>query len=198
MPQITKTGPWDRTRTGLAKTAIDLPKILAQGIREEAEFMRDQARRGIRSGAPGGQKFRDLAAGTLRARALMGGSGGAPLRDSGELERAIQVVVRRGKAFAGVPAGTKGSDGRDLAKIAQGMEEGIGPFTVTITPAMQRFLAIVGGPAVSSAPSGGTFRMRIPARPVFGPVLRRFGKPGPASERMKKRVQRRLGPPFRG
>ena len=193
--EILRTGPWARVLRELQQGASQLPQAIEKSLAEEAQLVHREVVRGIRDQAPGGRRFRRLAASTRAMRRVAGFSGSQALIRSGETVAAIRVISRRGGAFVGIPKNARGSDGRPLARILRMNEEGA-TIQIRMTPAMRRFLHSQLSQRTTKVASRGVIRVRIPARPVFGPVAKKVGNPRTAGARMLRRVQGRLPPIF--
>ena len=144
------SGDWDRLETILN------PSRLTAGIQQAAarvgNYGASQVKKGIVSGAPGGQKFAPLSPVTI---ARKGSS--KPLIDKGDLVVSITYqVIDADNVFVGVKKGKE-------ANIAAVHEFGC---TIGVTPKMRAYLHHQGVHLRAS-----TQYIHIPARPFLRPVL---------------------------
>ena len=145
---VRRTGDWDKARAKInASLGPRLAAALRQATIRNALLLVREIQRGIRSQAPGGQPFANLAQSTIDRK----GSSKA-LIDTGFLVNAITQKIMADKAFVGLLRGTVNKDGEDMVNIGAVMEYG----------------------ATIQHPSGAT--IIIPARPFLHPVMEKHRK----------------------
>jgi hypothetical protein len=139
-------GEWDKAK---AKLANNPGARLANAIRlatiKNAILLVREIKRGIRSQAPGGKPFVELAASTI----LRKGSSKA-LIDTGFLVNSITQRIMADRAFVGLLKGTVNKDGEDMVNIGAVMEYG----------------------ATINHPNGAV--IVIPPRPFLHPVMEKY------------------------
>ncbi|HUT54395.1 MAG TPA: hypothetical protein VM658_13485 [bacterium] len=139
-------GNWDKAK---AKLANNPGARLANAIRaatiKNAIFLVREIKRGIKSQAPGGKPFVELAASTI----LKKGSSKA-LIDTGFLVNSITQRIMADRAFVGLLKGTVNKDGEDMVNIGAVMEYG----------------------ATINHPNGAV--IVIPPRPFLHPVMEKY------------------------
>ena len=139
-------GNWDKAK---AKLANNPGARLANAIRlatiKNAILLVREIKRGIRSQAPGGKPFVELAASTI----LRKGSSKA-LIDTGFLLNSITQRIMADRAFVGLLKGTVNKDGEDMVNIGAVMEYG----------------------ATINHPNGAV--IVIPPRPFLHPVMEKY------------------------
>ena len=182
---VIKVGEWDKAfgiLNGMSSHPL-MQELLERAMHAEAQYAREKLVKGIRDGAPGGKKFKGHAASTMITRKFGGRRGakgtGKPLISSGSLVRGINVRRVKGEgSFVGILRTQRGADGANLVNLMQ-LHEGGKTIAIKVTEQMRRFLMAMfrsGGIAGAGAGKGGIVRgviiVRIPARPVFGPVFR--------------------------
>lgn len=151
------TGDWDRANTILDPQRVR--NILHRSAARVGNYGASEVKKGIQSGAPGGQKFAELSALTIERK-----GSSKPLIDHGDLIGSItyQVTNNEETVFIGVKKGTKHGEG-DAIQIARVHEFGC---TIEVTPKMRAFLHYEGIHLKAS-----TTHIHIPARPFLRPVL---------------------------
>lgn len=195
MTALVKTGDWSKTRTTFFANATRLDGAIRKAMKQEGQFLRKKLVQGMRKQAPGGRQFKKLAKTTVATRRFRGFRGTKALvRTGGQgLIGSINVLQKRDFVFIGVQRSVRADDGRLLADIMRINEFGSKPIIIKITPKMRRFLfAAFDAHRATRGLEGnmaiGVIVVTIPARPVFGPVFKRFAKP----RVLKKRVMNRL------
>lgn len=168
-----------------------------RAMMQEAHFLRSKVVEGIRDQAPGGKAFQPLSPLTLAMRKGLGFKGTKALIVRGDLRNQVVVKANGDGAFVGVLRQARGRDGRPLVNIMELNEYGAGPFVVPITPKSRRFyhaaMARAGfTPIPTGQPGAVVAIVKIPARPVFGPVFERWGKEADVRDRFWKRVAKEL------
>lgn len=143
---VDRFGDWDKAK---AKLANNPGARLANAIRlatiKNAILLVREIKRGIRSQAPGGKPFVELAASTI----LKKGSSKA-LIDTGFLVNSITQRILVDRAFVGLLKGTVNKDGEDMVNIGAVMEYG----------------------ATIKHPNGAV--IVIPPRPFLHPVMEKY------------------------
>jgi len=143
---VRRTGEWDKARAKLnASLGPRLAVALRQATIRNALLLVREIQRGIRSQAPGGVPFVQLAESTIDRK----GSSKA-LIDSGFLVNSITQKIMADKAFVGLLRGTVNKDGEDMVNIGAIMEYG----------------------ATIHHPNGAT--IIIPPRPFLHPVMEQY------------------------
>lgn len=203
---ILRVGAWEVARRILASAPARVKMALHQATLQEAHYFRKRAVQGMREQAPGGEPFKPLSPFTLAVRKLRNFRGTKALIVRADLRNSITVQsMGQGVAFVGVLRTARGKDGQSLANVAELNEFGSRPIVIRISQKMRRFLAAVralmGGAAAGGGGGGGgdgpgVMVVRIPARPVFGPVARKYFKPEEVRLRFLARVGRLLGGDF--
>lgn len=194
--KMERTGDWKKAGDILGNLGMNAGRAFDQAAMREAHFFERKLKEGIQSGAPGGHVYRPLSPLSLAIRKFEGFKGKKPLIQSGAMLRSIHVVKRGGLYFVGIDRSAKTEDGESLMDIAQLHEEGAS-FTVEVTPAARKFLAMVMKEAGLGSGGGGgggatIAVIRIPARPTFGPIMEMWGKPEDVKKRFEDRVLRIL------
>lgn len=191
---FTKVGDWGKLGRLLHRLPTRLEIATKKALRKEAQFLRRQMVEGIKDQAPAGKKFLPLAVTTLAVRKFKGFNGTKALIRTGELRNSIQVVEAKEGVFIGVHSMTKAKNGRDMVDIATIHEFGAGPFTVTVTPKMRKFLMAAFRKAGLHGPYGkgnGLMILKIPKRPFVGPIFEKHGH-GASRDRIEKELARLL------
>lgn len=214
------TGDWQKAAKIASGLEARWKKAVAQAVAQEAQQIRGDIVKGIRSGAPAGKAFAPLSAMTLAVRKFRGGGGTKPLIQSGALIGGITALKVGGGWFVGLLRRGKGKGGKSLANIGAIHEYGAS-WTQALTPKARRFLFAVlrssglagpspkgAKPSAGSSPEGkaaaaaegkgtgnagapGTITITIPARPFIGPVIEK-ARAGLA-KRFWERVAKEMG-----
>ena len=143
---VKRFGDWDKAKAKLANNpGARLALALRQATIKNAILLVREIKRGIKSQAPGGQQFAELAPSTI----LKKGSSKA-LIDTGFLVNAITQRILADRAFVGLLRGTVNKDGEDMVKIGAVMEYG----------------------ATINHPNGAV--IVIPPRPFLHPVMEKY------------------------
>ncbi|MBQ9565530.1 MAG: hypothetical protein IJU98_08090 [Synergistaceae bacterium] len=155
------TGDWDKVANLL--NPARMKQKLHQAAARVGNYGASEIKKGITSGAPGGEKFAPLSPLTI---ARKGSS--KPLLDEGDLrDSATYAILDHDNVFIGVKkmAKKKGKDGKekDLANIAAVHEFGC---TIPVTPKMRAYLHHEGIHLKAS-----TQYVNIPARPFLRPIF---------------------------
>jgi hypothetical protein len=164
----------DRLKAALAGSYRRLPEALDRATGKVALELAAAIQRGIRSGAPGGQKFKPLAKSTIAMK-----RSSKALIDHGDLIRSIGArrVAQAGNPvwFVGVHRSAKDKDGTGLYNLAELHEFGGKPYDIRVTPKMRAWWAYMA--------SKGIFKYRLaasthiihhkgmPARPFLRPTF---------------------------
>ncbi len=145
---VKRFGDWKKAKAKLGgNPGVQLAKALRQATIKNALLLVREIKKGIRSQAPGGQRFAALAESTVKRK-----SSSKALIDTGFLVNAITQRIMTDKAFVGILKGTVNKDGEDYVNIGAVMEYG----------------------ATIEHPSGAVFV--IPARPFLHPVMEQHRK----------------------
>ena len=143
---VRRTGNWAKAN---AKLNASLGPRMATALRaatvKNALLLVREIQRGIKSQAPGGKQFAELAESTIERK----GSSKA-LIDTGFLVNAITQKIMADKAFVGLLRGTVNQKGEDMVNIGAVMEYG----------------------ATIKHPNGAT--IILPARPFLHPVMAQY------------------------
>jgi len=143
---VERFGDWERARRLLAQQpGARLALAVRQATVKAAILLVREIQRGIRSQAPGGQPFVQLAQSTIERK----GSSKA-LIDTGFLINSITHRILRDRAFVGLLRTTVSRDGESMANIGAVLEYG----------------------ATIPMPNGMT--IIIPARPFLHPVMAQY------------------------
>jgi len=141
-------------------------------VRRAALFTEKELKKGIRSGAPGGKKFKPLAPSTRILR-----KGRKPLIDTGSLLRSIKTTLIKARlsAFVGVHRTTAGG----AFNVALVHEFGSAPFVIPVTPAVRRlfwYLHFVSNGKILPLSPSKTQIMHpgVPARPFVRPTIQKI------------------------
>ena len=195
MTALVKTGDWSKTRQTFFANATQLDHAIRKAMKQEGQFLRKKLVQGIRKQAPGGRQFKKLAKTTVATRRFRRFRGTkALIRTGGQgLIGSISVLQKKDFVFIGVQRTVRADDGRLLADIMRLNEFGSKPIVIKITPKMRRFLfaafkAHRATRGVKGNMALGVIVVRIPARPVFGPVFKRHAKPRVLRDRVMNRV----------
>jgi len=189
-----KPQDFGHARAQLDRLGRRLPGAVSQAIGYEAAVLAGDMRRGIRSGAPGGQRFRPLAESTKKMK-----KSSKPLINHGDLLRSIkyeQVSRQRYETtyFVGVNRKERNRDGKSLANIAEIHEFGTRPYKIQVTPKMRRFWFAMYRAGVFVAPLSPKKTIihhpGIPERPFLRPTFDAWK--GDAEARIVKRISRML------
>jgi len=176
---VVKTGDWARARRVLTGSSRRLKVAVGTALRQEAQALRKEIVKGITKQAPAGKAFKSLSPLTIAARKRLGFKGTKALMVRADLRNAIAAIVKRDKAFIGVPRKARAKGGEDLVDIAKLNEFGSDPIVIPMTPRMRRFLFALLREA-GKTPTGGTRKgvvvTRIPARPFLRPVFEKYKK----------------------
>ncbi|RTL15995.1 MAG: hypothetical protein EKK55_25010 [Rhodocyclaceae bacterium] len=175
------TGDWDRLRGVFNTLPGQMQRAGTAALREEGEHLRAEMVAGIASGAPGGYPFAPLSPLTL----LLGG-GGRPMMRSRALVWSIVVTEERGGVFVGIRG--------DRVKIAQLHAAGAS-YRRTLSPRQRRwFFGALRRAGQTPTPGAGVGMVRLPPRPIVGPVISKaFGGGFAMGERLRKSFARNMG-----
>lgn len=184
-----------KAKRQLASISRLLSGAVSSSIAYEATVLAGDIRRGIRSSAPGGQRFKALADSTIR----MKGGKSKPLINHSDLIGSVKSEqFERGKYdsayFVGVNRHKKGRSGQELWNIAEIHEFGTKKYNIRITPKLRGFWFAMFKAGVFNAPlkNGRAFIQHpgIPARPFLRPSFDKW-KIG-AEARIVARIKKRL------
>lgn len=198
---VRKVGDWRMAASILKAAPARFERAVDVALHQEAQLFRKEVVKGIRDGAPGGKTFLPLSPTTLAIKKVVHKRRSPKaLIMHGDLWRSITVTKGTGGYFVGVLRSARGNDGQSLVNIAAVHEFGSKPITITMTPKMRRFLAMVFRKAGLPKPSGSakpTIVIRVPARPFLGPVgdKMRDGSPKRVSQTIAKMLGYTMGSP---
>lgn len=145
-------------------------------VRRAALLTEREIKKGLRSGRPGGKRFKKLSPITRLLR-----EGSKPLIDQADLLNSITVTVdeNRAAAFVGVHRSARGADGTSMVNVALAHEFGTKPFTMIVTPKIRSFfwaLFFLSNGAIK--PIGNRtpriLHPGVPARPFFRPTIEKI------------------------
>lgn len=190
---------WIAAKRILGTDAAIMAQAIDRTVGQEALFYQGEIKKGFRTQAPAGQRFKPLSPLTIAIRRFSGFGGTKALVVRGDLRNSIKVVKEsRAKYFVGVLRTAKGRDGRSLVNIAQIHEFGTGPIVIQVTKKMRGFLAAAFTAAFGGISQGGggfstgIIVTRVPARPFFRPVFEKFGRPAEQRRRFLWRLSKIL------
>jgi len=142
-------------------------------VRRVALMAEREIKLGLKSGAPGGEKFKPLAASTLLLR-----TGSKPLLDTGSLLRSVSTTYEKStmSAFVGVHRTKKAADGRSVLNLAIIHEFGTKPFVIEVTDGVRRlfwYLHFASNGAINPLSPNKTqiAHPGVPARPFIRPTI---------------------------
>lgn len=177
-----KTGQWRAALQSTSRVSRNLGRGIDKSLLQDGNWLRKQIVTGIRKQAPAGKTFKKLAPTTIAVRRFRGRNRTKALIDSAGLRNSIQVKKFRGGVFTGALRSKRSASGKSLADIAAAHEFGVGPIVIKMTDKMRRFLmaafrqrGATRGVGVGEG-SPGTVVIRIPPRPMFGPVFDKYAK----------------------
>lgn len=182
------TGQWQKAGNILGKLDSRFEAAAMKAVLKEAHFIRMKVILNIADGgATAGKPFAPLSPLTLVIRRFRGFGGGKPLIVTGAL-RGSAVVMKLGGGAVAVGMKRASAGGVNLALLH---EEG-SDTTRKMTAKQRRFLAAAFRSAGlrfgDGGGGGGMLRIRIPARPYFGPVVEKFAKGEDVRARFWKNV----------
>jgi hypothetical protein len=191
--EVELKGDWAPLRKALMIMGRDTRSAQRRALKEEAEFIRKKIVEGIRTQAPGGQRFKPLSPLTLAMRQFLGIKGDKALIEREDLIHSITVLEQGPWAVTvGIAPDAVNSEGRSLAQIATIQEKGA-DYHLPLTERMRRYLAMVyrkmgveqGSQRGGS--SSGTIHIVIPARPFLAPVYEQHVKGAGFERRIGRR-----------
>ena len=154
------TGDWERVNNILntAKLSASMRRCAAR----VGNYGASEVKKGIISGAPGGQTFKPLSDLTIARRQPKSIK---PLVNHGDLVGSVnyQVFNNENSVFIGVKKGIKRKDGKDAVQIAAVHENGC---IIAVTPKMRAYLHYQGIHLKKE-----TTQIYIPPRPFLKPIL---------------------------
>lgn len=164
------TGDWAKAAKIADGLAGRFQKAVDRAVMAEAQHLRGQIVKGIRSGAPGGKAFAPLSPMTIALRKMRGGGGSKPLIASGGLIGGITATRVGTGVFIGLLRGAKGKGGKGLANVGAIHEFGAS-WSQQLTPKARRFLFAAIARAGLSRGSGDNVTLKSGAR-----VIRKGGR----------------------
>lgn len=141
-------------------------------VQRAALLMERELKKGIRSGRPGGKKFKKLAPTTRLLR-----RGSKPLIDTSALLGSITTTLIRHRKAAFVGVNRKSSrPGYSTFNVAIAHEFGTKPFVIPVTDKVRRFfwyLHVISGGKIKPLSENKTQILHpgVPARPFIKPTL---------------------------
>lgn len=184
-----KFGDWEQARRALEGMAKKTEDASQKAMLQEGHFLRGKMVEGIREQAPGGQAFKPLSPFTLLSRKLAGFAGTKALIRTGFLRNSIGVIQKAGETFIGVSRAAKTPDGESLVNIAEVHEFGAGPYVITVTEKMRRYLARIG---IHLKKETTYITIKIPARSFIRSVWNAHAKPAEVKARLEERMAKLL------
>lgn len=163
-------GDWAKAAKIADGLAGRFQKSVDAAVMAEAQYLRGQIVKGIRSGAPGGKAFAPLAPLTLAIRKMRGGGGTKPLIQTGALIGGITATRTGDGVFVGLLRQAKSKGGKSLANIGAIHEFGAS-WTQPLSPKARRFLFAAIRNAGLSRSSGDNVTLKSGAR-----VIRKGGR----------------------
>lgn len=170
---VNRRGSWAAAGRRFAQAQTTLKQRQWLAIQRAALMAEAALKRGIVSGAPGGQRFKPLSPFTI----LLKGSR-KPLLDTGSLLGSITTTFdqKRLTAFVGVHRTARSSDGKRLINVALVHEFGTKPFMIRVTPAVRRFfwaMHVLSKGRLQPLSPSKTVIMHpgVPARPFIRPTV---------------------------
>lgn len=143
-------------------------------VKKAALIVEREIKSGLKSGAPGGRRFKPLSLITL----ILRGQSAKPLLDKGDLLGSISTTTsaKGDEAFVGVHRTARSSTGAPLVNIARIHEFGTKPYTIPVTNAMRSFFWFLhfrsGGVIQPLGVNKTAIRHPgVPARPFIRPVI---------------------------
>ncbi len=192
MIAIRLTNSWVRVERMVGRLPAAVLRAERQALQQEAQFFRTKLVEGIKDQAPGGKAFKPLSPLTIAIRYFSRLRSTKALIERGDLLRSIRVhKLDEDKYFIGIHRTARNRFGKSLVDIGKMHEFGAGPFVIRLTPKMRAFLHMAFRkmrlPESHGGHGSGQMVLRIPARPVFGPVLEKYGKRADVEKRMNDR-----------
>ncbi len=187
------TGQWQKAGRILENLDKRFEAAAMKAVLQEAHFIRLKVIQNITDGgATAGAPFAPLSPLTMMIRRFRGFGGGKPLIVTGALRGSV-VVLKLGRGAVAVGMNRKSASGVNLALLHEEGSESMRRMTAK----QRRFLAAAfrasGQRFGDTGGGGGMLRIRIPARPYFGPVVAKFAKSEDVRTRFFERVRRELG-----
>lgn len=174
-----KGSGWSEARRRLTRGAASLKKTEAMAVRSVALLVEREIKKGIRSGAPGGQRFKPLSPITKLLR-----RGRRPLIDNGAAGGLLGSIkttfnAKTAQAFVGVHRTARSSSGESLVNIAVVHEFGTKPFAIPVTDGVRRFfimLHLKSNGKILPIGANKTVIMHpgVPARPFIRPTVEKL------------------------
>lgn len=173
--KLRRTGSWDKASKRMHMAEINARRLRIRALKRVALKAERAIKVGIKSGAPGGQKFAPLAPMTrllTRRRKPLARSFGTGL--AGAIT--TRVDERAEQAFVGVLRTRRNRDGDDMFNIALAHEYGVKPYTIKVTEGIRRFFWALffktnGKIKPISEAKTEILHPGIPARPFIRPVI---------------------------
>jgi hypothetical protein len=184
-----------RSAARLVKFANRMPGAVSQAMSYEANSLAGYIRRGMRSGAPGGQRFQALAPTTVKMK-----RSSKPLINHGDMLRSVHAEQFErdkygGSYFVGINRRVKRKDGSSMADLAELHEFGGKPYVIKVTPKLRAFWFAMFRKGIFNAPLKKSTvvinHKGMPKRPFLVPSFNEWKKN--AERRLANRVKLLLG-----
>lgn len=155
---INLTGDWGAARNYLRNGARKARDAKKKALIKVGEKAKADVKKGIQSGAPGGQAYAPNSSFTTERKGSE-----KPMIQDGDFIGSINRKIAGDAVFVGVLRSARSGDGESLANIAAIHEGGK---IISVTPKMRGWYRGQGASLKRS-----TTHIRIPARPTFGPTI---------------------------
>jgi len=168
-------GAWQEARRRFARAEQSIQKRQGLAVRRAALLAEREIKKGIKSGAPGGEKFKPLSPITKLLK-----KSSKPLIDTGGLLGSIKTTydAKKNQAFVGVHRASR-AGGINTVNLAIIHEFGTKPFTIPVTPGVRAFfmrLFIISGGKINPLGAGKTqiIHPGVPPRPFIRPTIKKI------------------------
>lgn len=173
---VRESSSWATARRKFEQAATRVDRRAGLAVRRAGLLAEGEIKRGIKSKAPGGQRFKKLSPITILLRRK---GSRKPLMDDNDLVNSIHMSPydsRTKTVFVGVHRSEKDKDGESLMNIAMTHEFGTAPYIIPVTPGVRRFFLFL------HRASGGKIKPLskrkkyiahpgVPERPFIRPVF---------------------------
>lgn len=204
-----RVGDWNAAAAILEDLGPAAATAYRKAVLQEAHDLRKAVVEGFSAGGPVGTKWTALKRLTLAIRLERGGTGSSGtkiLHVTGQLMKAFAVIPQGdGTVIVGVAKSARRKDGKSLVRVALVHEFGA-TYTMKQTAKQRRFLfAVMKKHGIEPRGGGGTrgpterdgtrvITVRIPARPMLGPVFEEYASnPDAIADRIFARMAKLLG-----
>lgn len=196
-------GDWERVAKLMPGLGPRVKEATGKAILQEAHFLRKKVLQAFQDGGHPGAPWKEHSPWTRAVRLLLGNKKSKLLIQSSDLRNAVAVVpIPGGGAFVGIRRAARSSYPGGVVNLAELHEFGK-EFDVTMTDKMRKLLFAAANragmerkaPRGPRRPGGAPIvvHIRIPARPILGPVFDRFAKPADLELSIVSRVALMLG-----